>query len=100
MPCQSYESGSEYAWEQERKARALRDKLARIACRAMNLLEKNGLVLDNKEAQDWYKQHKIDDARAVLQARKEAKEKTEKAALRNKALSKLTPAERRELGVK
>lgn len=100
MPCQSYESDADWRYEQDKKERALRDKLARIACRAMDLLEKNGLTLDNKEAQEWYKQHKIADARAVLHARKEAREKVEKEALRKSALAKLTPKERQELGVK
>lgn len=99
MPCRDYDDAVRYL-DNTRTYQEQRDKLARIACRAMALLEKNGIKLDNKEANDWYRQHKIDDAReeARAVAAQEAKERKER--LRKSALSKLTPAERKELGIK
>ena len=100
MPCMSYER--DYEPSDDAVKKALRDKLARIACKAMAELERldpeNKLFRD-KEAGPWYTQHKIDDAaakeaerirRAKARAAKEAKEA---------ALAKLTPADKKALGI-
>jgi hypothetical protein len=76
----------------------LRDKLARIACRALAELERvdpDNKVLQNKETKAWWTQHKIDDAKAM-----EAKRKAEEAKAKKKAaLAKLTDEDRRILGL-
>lgn len=63
MPCQSYEDRPN--WDEER-LRKQNDKLARIACKALTLLEELGkedfLLIKDKEVRDWWEQHKIDDA--------------------------------------
>ena len=78
MPCQSYESSDEYAWEEARRAKALRDKLARIACRALTKLESMGVTIDDKETVAWWTQHKIDDAKAAKEKAARAKADAER----------------------
>lgn len=93
MPCMSYEPDYTPARD---TGKELRDKLARIACRALAELERidpNNKVLKNKETNAWWTQHKIDDAKAM-----EAKRQAEEAkALRKSALAKLTPEEKQVL---
>ena len=65
MPCQSYEPEYDRSYEM-RQDKDLRDKLARIACKAMTRLEGMGIMCaDDKEMYDWFQQHKIDDAKAA-----------------------------------
>jgi hypothetical protein len=86
MPCRDYDENVRIV-DNTRTYQEQRDKLARIACRAMTALEKFGrldLVAD-KESADWFKQHKIADAKAEAEAEKrEARQKVvreEKATL-------------------
>jgi hypothetical protein len=81
----------------------MRDQLARIACKALTELERidpaNKLFKD-KEAGPWFTQHKIDDARAKEAERaRRAKIKAEKEA-KALALSKLTEADKKALGIR
>lgn len=74
--------------------------LARLACTAMNELERQGtqdfVLLKNEELRTWWEQHKIDDAAAAA-----AKvEKARLAKLKKDALAKLSPEERKVLGIK
>lgn len=66
MPCQSYEDRPNWTEERLRKQN---DKLARIACKAMELLEELGkedfLLIKDKEVRDWWTDHKIADAEAM-----------------------------------
>lgn len=99
MPCMSYERDYEPSVD---STKALRDKLARIACKAMAELERidptNKLFRD-KEAAPWYTQHKIDDAAAKEAERiRRAKIKAVKEA-RAAAMAKLTPADKKALGI-
>lgn len=63
MPCRDYNEIDEQVF-----ARQQRDKLARIACKALTELEDQGvadfLLLKDDEVREWWEQHKIDDARA------------------------------------
>jgi hypothetical protein len=77
----------------------MRDQLARIACRALTALEKvdpQNKTFKNAELAKWWTQHKIDDAKA-MEAKRVA---TEAKKLRAAALAKLTPEDRKILGVK
>lgn len=64
MPCRDY--GYEDDERKNRKARC--DMLARIACKALTELEKQGnadfLLIQDEEVRTWWEQHKIDDAKA------------------------------------
>lgn len=100
MPCRDYYSGDEYNAQQTRRYEEQRDKLARIACRAMTLLEEKGITLHSKEAQQWFAQHKKDDAAAAARKAEEERREAEKARLKKAALSKLSEAEKKVLGVK
>jgi len=62
MPCRDYQSDVPDFREQ-------RDRLARIACKALTELERQGsadfLLLQDEEVRKWWEQHKIDDAKAA-----------------------------------
>lgn len=80
-------------------AKDLRDKLARIACKAMTELERvdpTNKLFKNKEAKNWWTEHKIADARAMDAKRKQDEAK----ALRKAALAKLSDDEKKALGVR
>lgn len=100
MPCRDYESDS---WGVTRSAPSLKDqmdKLARIACKAMEALEKDGradfLLLEDDEVRDWWLAHKEADrkekARVAEQQRREA--------VKQEALNKLSDEEKELLGLK
>jgi hypothetical protein len=102
MPCRDY--GSDYVsptdtWQfRELKDRA--DMLARIACKAMDELVKQGkadfLILRDEEVAEWYKKHQEEDRKA----REKEERKQQRAKLRRQALRKLTEEEKIALGVK
>lgn len=100
MPCRDYYP-DEYTIRQENRYLEQRNKLARIACRAMEALEKLGRLdlVSDAESNKWYEQHKKDDARAKKEAAREKVEKARKAKIKSEALAKLTPTERKELGL-
>ena len=74
MPCRDYESESNATEDRLRKQN---DKLARIACKVMDLLEELGkedfLLIKDKEVRDWWEQHKIADAKAAAEKAEHAK---------------------------
>lgn len=96
MPCRSYDDERDSSPSQ----RELLDKLARIACKALTHTEQSGdgleiLILKDPEVADWWRQHKEDDRRA-----REGREREErKKKLRKSALEKLSPEERKILGL-
>jgi hypothetical protein len=102
MPCQSYES----SWARKsddyeiRQIKQEADRLARIACRALQTLEDYGqadfLLLKDTEVREWWTAHKEADRKAHAAA--EAKRRREE--LRAAALAKLTEEERAALGIK
>lgn len=97
MPCMSYDDDPQAnAREWKKKT----DKLARIACRAMAELEKQGradfLLIENEEVREWWSAHKEADAKAQA----EREEKARRHQVRNEALAKLTNEEKKVLGIK
>lgn len=99
MPCRDYESdtGSSISLN---KALVQNDRLARIACKAMDALVKSGqadfLLLADDEVRDWYAAHQEADRKA-----KEAREERLRvAAIKSAALSKLSAEEKKILGIK
>ena len=109
MPCQSYES--EWAVHSDsfeiRLLKAEADRLARIACVAMDMLKKHDPSLTgmNTEALAWYKTHtEADKKRIAAEAKAKAKADKQAAAevekLRKEALAKLTPEEIKVFGIK
>ena len=97
MPCMSYDDTpgvSEREWKKKT------DKLARIACKAMTELEKQGradfLLIDDTEVREWWEAHKIADAKA--QAKR--LEQQERERVKQEALAKLSPLEKKVLGIK
>jgi len=108
MPCVDYSTSNYSANHYNTDVKKLKtrlDMLARIACKAMDELVKQGkadfLLLEDEEVREWYAQHVEDDRKAEAEA--EAKrlrleaarlEKERKARVREEALSKLTDEER------
>jgi hypothetical protein len=102
MPCQDYGSNN---WAEREDSLAYKrlkeraDMLARIACNAMNELERQGtedfILLKNEELRQWWEQHKIDDAKAAA----EKAEKARLAKMKKDALAKLSVEERELLGL-
>lgn len=90
MPCKSYD----YDPEVEAEASRVQNIVWRLACdRCRELEKREGKVPE--WAESWWQDHKKHDAHRMqeeAQARKEA-------AIRQRALAKLTPEEREELGV-
>ena len=102
MPCMSYET----TWARDsddyevRKVKREADRLARIACQAMQTLEDMGkadfLLLKDSEVREWWTAHKEADRKAQAAAA----EKLRREELKRAALAKLTPEERAALGIK
>lgn len=96
MPCQSYETN--YYVDDTNKRVA--DKLARLLCGSLMWLEKHDKnaytqLLEWPELADWWTEHqKADAEEAARKAKLIAEKKAKKAALK-----KLTPEERKLLGV-
>jgi DNA-directed RNA polymerase specialized sigma24 family protein len=100
MPCQYDPSPEEErAWRKqqtEKEIKPIKDQLdiaTRLLCLACHLLDNYGYFnygSVDKELSDWWKNHQEDD-------RKRAKK--EKEELKQNALKKLTPKERKALGL-
>lgn len=101
MPCQSYET----SWangSSDRKIKDLKreaDKLARIACAALNELEENGiaevLLLKNDELREWWAAHKEADRKE----RDRLAEIERKQRVKEEALARLSDEEKELLGL-
>jgi hypothetical protein len=69
MPCRDYNDHDENAFHQRQVdlLQERNDKLARIACKAMTLIEELGkedfLLLEDEEVREWWANHKIMDER-------------------------------------
>lgn len=105
MPCRDYEDDRSSTARSEQD-RSQRDRLARIACAAMTELEDNGIaeaiLLRNDEVREWWEAHKIADAKAKAEKERKAaaaKEKARLKKLRKDLIAKLSPDERKALGV-
>jgi len=102
MPCQSYDT----AWASEssdyeiRKLKTEADRLARIACRALEALTESGqadfLLLKDDETREWWIRHQEADRKA----REKEEARIRREELKAAALSKLTQEEREALGIK
>ena len=107
MPCRDYEDDHRSSMADSDQ----RDRLARIACKAMQELERQGtqdfLLLRDEEVRQWWEAHKIADAKATAErAERQRREqerlaaKQRRAELKARALAKLDPDEIKALGVK
>lgn len=99
MPCRDYESDNWDYSSENRKLKLQADKLARIACKAMDALEANGiedfLLLKDNEVREWWAQHKEADRRE--KARIAEKERRER--VKAEALARLSSEEKELLGL-
>ena len=104
MPCRSYEDDYARSYSSSAQNEALlknNDKLARIACKAMDALKDSDdpsaykELMKDPEINTWYTAHKKEDAKH--QKMQEAKKKEE--SLRKQAIAKLTPEELEAFGL-
>lgn len=111
MPCMSYDT--EWAHEAARRVKHSHeivllktecDKLARIACKALAVIEQTDPKLESvglsRTDKAWWTAHKKADAARIAKEEKELAKKREQARLRMEALAKLTPEEIAAIGVK
>jgi hypothetical protein len=103
MPCRSYDDdwrSSDFDDDKIRKLKEQADMLARIACKAMTVLENNRiedlLLLRDDEVREWWAKHKEADRKA----REKEQRKQERIRLRRAALRKLSEEEKVALGLK
>ena len=107
MPCRDYMDDFEPMRTQADLRQRL-DMLSRIACKALEHIEKSNdglevLLLQDAELATWWKAHKAADKKArELEERKlaELKRKAELEEKRTQAKAKLTPEEIKILGIK
>lgn len=90
MPCRDYEYEEQCELERHKKA----DKLTRMLCEAMRLLKNSRIAIPN-ELSDWWDDHQEAD----LKARRAEEAKALRAKAKQNALRKLSPAERKLLGL-
>ena len=102
MPCRDYESDSwsNTSYEEINRLKKQADRLARIACKAMDALEQDGradlLLLKDDEVRAWWTEHKEADRKA-----REAEERKQALkAAKARALAKLSDEEKVLLGLK
>lgn len=105
MPCQSYEDPRDGHHEKE-----IRDRLARIACKALTHIEELGaasgleiLILKDPEIAEWWREHTEADRKAKELENKKQREAEAKSVLtekRNEIKARLTPEELKILGIK
>lgn len=102
MPCRDYESddwSNHNASREVAKLKQQADRLARMACAAMDELEANGiaevLLLKNDELRTWWAAHKEADRKEKARiAEKERKER-----VKAEALARLSDEEKELLGL-
>lgn len=99
----SYDDNWRSAPSDDRKIKELKsqaDKLARIACKALNALEamekEDFLLLKDNEVREWWAQHKEADR----QAREAEERKQSLKAAKARAMAKLTDEDKVLLGLK
>ena len=102
MPCRDYESDSwGHADDSGRvgKLKEQADRLARIACKAMEALEENGiedfLLLKDDEVRQWWQQHKEADRKEKARVA----EKERRQRVKEEALARLSDEEKELLGL-
>ena len=111
MPCLSYDT----EWAHTHTGRNTRnsaeimllknecDKLARIACKALAVIEQTDPKLDSvglsRTDKAWWTAHKKADAARIAKEEKENAKKLEQDRLRKEALAKLTPEEIEAIGL-
>jgi hypothetical protein len=105
MPCRSYEQDDDSGLKD---LKDLNDKLAQIACKALQHIEDTNdgaefLLLKDPEVADWWKAHKeadLKEQRRKEKIRAAKEEKTRLEAIKQSVLSRLTEDELKALGVK
>ena len=103
MPCRDYWSDdyvNSRSDTNEKRLKAQADKLARIACKAVEALIQDGrgdfLLLKDDEVRTWWQEHQ----RADAAARAAEEEKARRKRLKEEALAKLSDDELIILGLK
>lgn len=102
MPCYDPRGEREGLAEDLRAARKSLDTRTNQLCRAMEVLEKNGLLNAPRitsRMRGWWTEHKEWDRKRKASEARAAKKEREHKAARRRALSKLSAADRKALGL-
>lgn len=94
MPCYSGDE-EDYRRASASEAKAQLDLATRVACKAMRYLEELGADFPDSETALWWIEHKEKDNLRLQREREKRKAEKKKEA----ALAKLTPEERKLLGI-
>ena len=118
MPCMSYESERDetnHAVDEINRLKKINDRLARIACTSLDLLER---VRDTrpiprmsyiaeieqhfhtKDVKAWWPKHKAEDAKRKAKAASILEKKIQKEAARKRILAVVNPEDLVALGIK
>jgi hypothetical protein len=104
MPCRDYEDDRGWQSAEVDKFRVQNDRLARIACKVMQELERQGtqdfLLLKDEEVRTWWIAHKEADAKAAAArkaVRDRAKEKARLKKIKEELLAQLTEDQKKAL---
>lgn len=92
MPCRDYSSDYDLSVERQRKV----DKLTRMLCTVLSAYNEAGIRKLPAEVREWWREHQALDRQRL--AAEEASR--QRARLKKRALDKLTPEERKALGVR
>jgi hypothetical protein len=93
MPCRS-----DYDAEDADRLRVELERVTRVACELSGYIDGSRIYPINnlsKETRNWIKEHELKDRECLKREREEA----DRLSMRKKALKKLTPEERRLLGI-
>ena len=112
MPCMSYESERDEAntaLDEVRRLRKINDRLARIACKSLTLLEtisspsaanEIAVLMADKEVRAWWPKHKEADQRRKAAEREALEAKVRKEGAKKRILASVNPEDLAELGIK
>ena len=105
MPCRDWEGhddNSDYYLRDLHAAQRKNDQLAQMLCALCGKLEgtvAKGLIASTPGLERWWKAHKKADELRRVEEKRKADEAARKQRIKQQALGKLTPEERRELGL-
>ena len=113
MPCMSYESDARpdnTQADEIKRLKKINDRLARIACKALTVLEslpttKAGTdevrdLMFDKDVKAWWPKHKAADERRKAQERAAQQQKMQKEAAKKRILDNVNPEDLAVLGIK
>ena len=95
MPCRDWGDNPSVVYRDDPETRRRLDLATRVACAALRTLSKEAINNLPQEVRVWWEKHQEMDRRREVAERNQR----QKEAAKKRALNKLTPEERKALGV-